>query len=654
MLFSEFAKALNALESISKRLEITALLAKVYRELEVEEVQPASYLLLGSLRPDYDSLEFQMSAKMVLRSLAELRSSHSENGGVATDLFGTKSIDTDLEYVTALFGQLGDVGLVAERVGAEGSGVLTDATSAVRRPGLGVSVAQTSSITLTGVGSSADTSTIAGPTGIDSSAVTTTVAGSAGVGSSADKPSPSILAVFESLNKIAGLAGTGSQEQKVTQLRVLLASLDPIGAKFVCRMVVGKMRLGFSIMTIMDALSWSVHNDKRDHEKLEEAFQQRADIGYLAKVYLSAGSEAGREKALATYSMVPGTPVVPQLCQRLASPAEVVEKMTTVFAEPKYDGLRAQIHIWTENSTKKVRVFTRSLEDVTHMFPEAVSAATLLDVDSAVFDSEAIGFHPDTGELLPFQETITRKRKHAVAETAQSVPIRFYIFDLLFLNGESYLDKPLRERKSTLINTISNSEYISVTKHLESGDPQEIQTFHESQLSGGLEGVVLKQPDAPYRGGRKGWHWVKLKELAGTRGKLKDTLDCVVMGYYPGQGKRTQFGIGAFLVGVLSGEEFVTIAKIGTGLTDEQFREIKALCDPHRSEVAPSRFKIPKGLTPSVFVEPQVVVEIAADEITNSPVHTAGVALRFPRMVRIRSDKTPEQITTLGEVRELV
>lgn len=630
MHFSAFAQYLNQLENVSKRLEITAILAELYRQLDTAELQPASYLLLGSLRPDYDSLEFQMSAKMVLRALAEWRSTSAAGVDAPTDLFGTQSIEQDLAFVTEQFRTLGDVGLVAEQVGR-----MTQAQSSAER------LASAGATLAVHVEQSADV-------------VTSEDERSASGGKANDTHHQSVQSVFDSLSVIATLSGAGSQEQKVTQFSQLLTSLDPVGAKYVCRIVVGKMRLGFNIMTIMDALSWSVNGDKSDHDVLEEAFQKRADIGYLAKVYLSAQTESDRSTVLSSYSVVAGTPVVPQLCQRLASPAEVIEKMKVVYAEPKYDGLRAQIHIWTDDGQKKVRVFTRSLEDVTHMFPEAVQATSSLNIDSAVFDSEAIGFNPATGELLPFQETITRKRKHDVAETAQSVPIRFYIFDLLFLNGESYLDKPLRERKSTLINTIVNSEYISVTKHLESSDPQEIQAFHESQLSSGLEGVVLKQPAAPYRGGRKGWHWVKLKELAGTRGKLKDTLDCVIMGYYSGQGKRTQFGIGAFLVGVLSGESFVTIAKIGTGLTDEQFREIKTLCDPHRSAKASTRYNIPKGLTPTVFVEPQVVVEIAADEVTTSPMHTAGVALRFPRMVKIRFDKTAEQITTLEEVLGLV
>lgn len=589
MEFSKFSQYLSRLETITKRLEITAVLAELYGELakdnstDGEEIRQASYLLLGYLRPPYESLEFQMSSKMVMRSLAGLRATRRPPNGATTDLFGAQDTSEDENWVVQAFKAKGDLGLVAQEV-----------VSAVP--------------------------------------VTEKL---------------SIAAVYTALETIATLAGAGSQEQKAAQLINLLSKLDPIGAKYVCRIVIGKIRLGFSVMTILDSLSWSKHQSKQDHNILEDAYQKRADIGYLAQVYLSG-------KSLDSYTVEVGTPVVPQLCQRIGSPQEVVEKMGNVYAEPKYDGLRAQIHISTTLGKKSVKVFTRSLEDVTHMFPEAARATAALQLESVVLDSEAIGFDRATGKLLPFQETITRKRKHGVAEKAENVPIRFYIFDLLYLNGESFIDKPLQERKERLKDIIIQNEYLNLTTHLETDKPEELQKFHESELGDGLEGIVIKQPTSPYVGGRKGWHWVKLKELSGTRGKLVDTLDCIVLGYYPGQGKRTQFGMGAFLVGVRDGEKILTVAKIGTGITDDQFREIKELCDPHIVTEKPKQYQIPKTLEPSTYVAPQIVVEIAADEVTKSPTHTAGLALRFPRMIRIRGDRSADDASTLEEVKTLV
>jgi DNA ligase-1 len=349
---------------------------------------------------------------------------------------------------------------------------------------------------------------------------------------------------------------------------------------------------------------------------------------------------------------VAGVPVVPQLCQRLASPTAVIEKLKEVYVEPKYDGLRTQIHIFTDAQTgkKSVRIFTRSLEEVTHMFPEAEQLLREIKADNVVLDGEAIGYNKTTDTLLPFQETITRKRKHNVAATADKTPIRFFVYDVLSLAGKSLIDTPLHERKVILRTLFADSQLLRQPEFIVTTDPIELQHFHERQLAEGLEGVVIKQVNSPYQSGRKGWYWVKLKELTGTRGKLSDTLDCVVMGYYFGQGKRTAFGVGAFLVGVRDGEKIKTIAKIGTGLTDEQFRELKTRADVLHVDSQPEAYDVPKTLLPPVWLRPELVVEIAADEITKSPTHTAGVALRFPRLVKFRDDKTVEQSTSVDEL----
>jgi len=218
---------------------------------------------------------------------------------------------------------------------------------------------------------------------------------------------------------------------------------------------------------------------------------------------------------------------------------------------------------------------------------------------------------------------------------------------------------------------LENEQFIS-TKHIATSDPKEIQDFHGQQLGAGLEGVVMKQVDGVYQSGRKGWNWVKMKEAEGTMGKLSDTLDVVVLGYYRGKGKRTGFGVGAFLVGirddtgndegvstnlgsVSTSDVLKTVSKIGTGLSDEQFAELKtkadALTTPQNEQ--PSNYDVPKELFPDVWLQPGLVVEIAADEITQSPLHSAGLALRFPRLVKFRDDKSWQDATTLSELRAI-
>jgi DNA ligase 1 len=190
-----------------------------------------------------------------------------------------------------------------------------------------------------------------------------------------------------------------------------------------------------------------------------------------------------------------------------------------------------------------------------------------------------------------------------------------------------------------------------VDEELITNQAEELRIYHKQKLAEGLEGVVIKQWESVYEPGRRGWSWVKFKEVENSQAKLSDTIDAVVMGFYRGKGKRTGFGIGAFLVGLrnLDGN-VVTLAKVGTGLTDEQWKEMRKRLETVVSVSEPKGYVVDKGMTPDVWVDPAVVVEIAADEITKSPTHTAGYALRFPRLIDFRDDKSVDQITTSEEL----
>lgn len=636
MTFQTFSLYLQSLEDTAPRLEKTTILSNLFSELQSEitaqeQIGPACYLMQGRLVPRYESLEFQLSVKMVLRAIARVAAMGSHATNTSSNQAGALNLFEEVDYsefekeITKRYKALGDVGLVVAEI-------------------------------------------------LDSQT-------DGHVGEQADAQANSaLLDVYSQLAAIAQEGGSGSQEKKVSQLQNLFVSLDPISAKFVARIIIGKLRLGFSTMTILDALSWAKKGDKSDAKILDEAYQKKADIGKLAAVYLLEtehvenknvvlDSVVTSEQLLESYVVETGVPVVPALCQRLNSAQEIIDKMGEVLVEPKYDGLRIQIHIKKEENNILTKAFTRNLEDVSHMFPELLLAAQQLGVQSCILDAEAIGFSPETGKLLPFQETITRKRKHGVAEQAESVPIRFYVFDVLCIDDESLLDKPLTIRKEKLLELIGkpldeieaaknpdqplvNTEYITTT------DPVELRSFHENQLGDGLEGAVIKKVDSKYRSGRKGWRWVKIKEEEGTQGKLSDTIDCIIMGYYAGRGKRTAFGIGAFLVGVPVADsdhatdeiEIQTIAKIGTGLSDEQLTQIKDLADAEKTPEKPKNYTVDKNLYPDVWIYPKIVVEVAADEITRSPIHTAGKALRFPRLLKIRDDKSWEQATNTEEL----
>src|SRR3989344_4341005 len=454
----------------------------------------------------------------------------------------------------------------------------------------------------------------------------------------------SVKEVYETLRKSAQDSGQGSQERKVSGLAGLLGAVDGLSGKYIVRMVVGKLRLGFSDKTIIDALSWMVKGDKSLRIELEQAYFVRADIGALA-------STVKQRKSVKSVSPTLGIPVMPALCQRLKSAQEMIEKMGKVAVEPKFDGTRCQIHI---KGKELLGTFTRNLEESTAMFPELSSAWRQIKAESVILDSEAVGMDPKSGKWLSFQETMVRKRKHDVEETSRKVPLKFYVFDVLYKDGKSLLDEPLHKRRQILEAILRGRGPLQLTEQLVTDEVEELREYHLRQLQRGLEGGVGKKGEGAYVPGRREFNWVKFKEEETAAGGLADALDCVVIGYYRGRGKRTKFGIGAFLVGVRQEDKFLTIAKVGTGLTDEQWKDLKARSTKFETRNQPKEYHVHKSLIPDVWVEPKIVVEIAADNITRSPNHSAGVALRFPRLVRFREDKSVDQATSLVEVQRMM
>jgi len=276
-----------------------------------------------------------------------------------------------------------------------------------------------------------------------------------------------------------------------------------------------------------------------------------------------------------------------------------------------------------------------------------------------VLDGEALGIDLSTGTFLPFQETMKRKRKYDVGVTADAIPLSVQVFDVLYAKGKGRLSETYEERRSLLSKIIDTKDYKEVSERnifclAEStivDSERSAQELFDKYMKAKLEGMLCKKLDSKYRAGARDFNWVKYKRAH--EDGLVDTIDCVVMGYYVGKGKRQQFGVGAFLVGVQSREEILTVAKIGTGLTDDQFRELFERMKSIVVSKMPSEYVVPKALVPDVWVTPSVIVEIQSDEITKSPIHTAEYALRFPRLVNFRDDKKLADITTVSEVKAM-
>ncbi|MFH0749362.1 MAG: ATP-dependent DNA ligase [Candidatus Gottesmanbacteria bacterium] len=455
----------------------------------------------------------------------------------------------------------------------------------------------------------------------------------------------SVHEVFLKLKAIAEFEGVGSQEKKIQTLSELLSSSDALAVRFLVRIPLDKLRLGFSDMTILDALSWMLKGNKSLRDSLEAAYNVRPDLGYIA----SQVKKHGISGVLHVQARV-GAPILAALCQRLPNAEEMIKKMGAVDVEPKYDGVRTQIHFERKKDKIVISSYSRNLENTTAMYPELDRMESQIDAESVILDSEAIGFDETNNRIIPFQETVTRKRKHNIIVASQSVPLRFFVFDILLKNGINLMSTPFSKRRAILEETIKTGPILTVSPHIVTNDISTLRVYHKEQIQKGLEGVVVKKWESVYEPGRRGFTWVKFKE-EGKIGKLADTIDAVVMGFYKGEGKRTSFGIGAFLVGVKKGNMFVTMTKIGTGVSDELWKAMKTSFGNQSSKEKPKEYgDVDKMFTPDVWVNPSIVVEIAADDITKSPTHGAKFALRFPRLVRIRTDKNANQVTTVKEL----
>jgi len=460
--------------------------------------------------------------------------------------------------------------------------------------------------------------------------------------------SRSIAEVFAALETIAATSGKNSVEGKIEQVTDLMRSFGSLENRYFARIPIERLRLGVGDPTILDALSFAGVGDKSDRAEIERAYNMVSDLGMVAERYLRDGVGG-----LAAIKVEVGNPVRMAQAARLSSGAEIVEKIGRCGIEPKYDGFRVQIH----RDGDEVRIYSRNLEDMTGMFPEVAEATrTQLSEDRVILEGEAMAYDPDTRDFLPFQVTVSRRRKHNIEEMAAKAPLTLLAFDLLCASGEDLTGLSYVERRERLLKLVEPNEAIAVTPSLITDDPKEIETYFSEEVEAGLEGILAKRLDAVYQAGKRNFNWIKLKRSY--KVELSDTLDCAIVGYWRGQGKRAAWGIGALLTAVWDETEgrLKTIARVGTGLSDLEWVEMRELLDRDVRDGAPA--ELDSGIEPDVWVDPRHVVEVLADELTRSPNHTAGrnedkpgYALRFPRVLGMpRADKWPNDATTVAEV----
>ncbi len=487
--------------------------------------------------------------------------------------------------------------------------------------------------------------------------------------SSLEEKDFTILEVFEILLKITEAQGEGSQEYKVNLLADLLRRSDPLSCKYLVRIPLGVLRLGFSDMTILDSYSWMVSGDKKLRGILEKSYHVRPNLGYIGRLIKEKGIEAVQKISPKLF-----TPIIMMRAERLSSGQEIIHQIGECLVEPKFDGFRLQVHY--QKKTGLAKLFSRSLEEVSYMYPDIIEGIKKqIEAEEVVLEGEAIGYDVKKQKFLPFQETVQRKRKYAIEEMAKKIPLKFFCFELLYKNGKNFLNEPFILRRRELEKTIKTNkdltkETIFLAEQTKVNQAEEIDELFEKYIGKDLEGLIAKKINGVYKPGAREWNWIKYKKSYSS--KIKDTIDCLVMGYDLGKGKRASFGIGAFLVGVYDEkhDQYLTVAKIGTGLTDEEWRNLKKRCDQFKIKEKPKNYLVDKLMYCDIWLTPALVVEIRADEITRSPVHTAGrktdtskkesleiinpgFALRFPRLERFREDKNPYEVTTLSEIERM-
>ncbi|MCZ7382274.1 MAG: ATP-dependent DNA ligase, partial [Candidatus Methanoperedens sp.] len=433
----------------------------------------------------------------------------------------------------------------------------------------------------------------------------------------------SIKEVYLRFRKISGLTGKGSQDAKIKNLQYLFSSAKPLEIVYLARLSIEELRIGVGEGIVRDAIAEAFNVSS---ELVERGYMLTNDFGQVAYTAKKEG-----EPGLSRLGILINRPLKMMLAQITLGINEAVEEMGSVAVEWKFDGARVQVHKEGNNIT----IYSRKLEDVTSSLPDIAKAVrTNVSADSVILDGEAVAIGRDKRPMA-FQEILRRfRRKYDISATAIEIPLNLNLFDILYLNGDTLIDSPLSERRKKLEGICDMS---IVAKQTVTGDTALIETIYKEALAAGHEGVMLKNPDSFYTPGKRGKNWLKLKPVM-------ETLDLVVIGGEWGEGRRANF-IGSYLLACRDPDtdRFLSIGRVATGITDEQLAELTNL------------FKKLVVLENGIHVElePKIVFEVAFEEIQKSPNYDSGYALRFPRLVNVRSDKSAEDADSIDRIEQL-
>ncbi len=432
----------------------------------------------------------------------------------------------------------------------------------------------------------------------------------------------SIREVYQRFQKISGLTGKGSQDAKIKNLQYLLSCARPMEIVYTTRLAIEELRIGVGEGIVRNAISLAFNVSA---ELVERGYMLTNDLGLVACTAKKEGAPG-----LLKLNVVLGRPLKMMLAQVGEGIKEAIEEMDSVAVEWKFDGARVQIH----KNGNKITIYSRRLENVTASLPDIVKSVRInVKADTIILDGESVALGKDNRPMA-FQEILRRfRRKYDITSAAIEIPLHLNLFDIMYLNGESLIDMPLAARRKKLEEVCDKK---ILAKQRVTADAAQIEAIYKEALAAGHEGVMLKNPQSFYTPGKRGKNWLKLKPIM-------DTLDLVVIGGEWGEGRRANL-IGSYLLACRDpdSEKLLSIGRVATGITDEQLSEL--------TEVFGDLIISESGI--HVEFEPKIVFEVGFEEIQKSPNYDSGYALRFPRLVNVRTDKSAEDADTIEKVEQ--
>lgn len=436
----------------------------------------------------------------------------------------------------------------------------------------------------------------------------------------------SIMEVYERFKDIAHATGKGSQTSRIKHLQYLFNSASAEDVGYIARLAIEDMRIGVGEGIVRDAIAKAFDVPVAS---VERGFMLTNDMGIVAVTAKEGGDEALLELGLQI-----GRPIKLMLAQVTPDIETAIRELGVVAAEWKFDGARVQIH----KKGDEVILYSRRLENITGSLPDIVSSVKrAVKADSAILDGEAVAID-ENGRPKPFQEILKRlRRKHDVQNKVRHIPLILNLFDIMYLDGESLIELPLQKRREFLVASVENDDLVRVDSQLITSDLSQIENMYEQALSAGHEGIMIKNPASPYSPGKRGKNWLKKKPVM-------ETLDLVVIGAEWGYGRRTSF-LGSYALACHDPDtgQFLPVGKVATGISDEQLAELTEMFREH----------VISGSGTSVEIRPHILFEVAFEEIQKSTNYESGYALRFPRLVRVRDDKSLEEVDTLERLEDM-